>query len=140
MQTIYHPSDLPIPPASLILARVAELRADATHQRDTERARQLGHLHDALKAGIRMTWVLGDLLVSSASTPGVVYTVSCGDCTCPARKPCKHLALAEVLLDMLDTQAGDADLEADCDELDAPLWSVGRVLGQRLTMARRAYL
>lgn len=133
-------SDLPIPPVSAILSRVNEMAADAERQGDTERWRQMGRLINALESGMRMVWVLGDILVSSASTPGVIYTVSCGHCTCPARKPCKHLALAEVLLDLLDTQAGDADLEADCDELEPPLWSVGAVLGQRLATARRAYL
>jgi hypothetical protein len=133
-------SDLPIPRTTDIIARIADLRRDAVQQCDTERTRQLNNLATALTAGIRMAWVLGDLLVSSASTPGVIYTVSCGSCNCPARKPCKHLALAEVLLDLLDAQSGDADLEADCDEAESPLWSVGAVLGQRLAMARSCYI
>lgn len=109
-------SDLTIPPVSAIIVRAGELHADAVRQSDLATARQLKNLIDALVSGMRMTWALGDLLVSSASTPGVVYTVSCGACNCPAYKPCKHLKLAEVLLDMFDTQAGDADLEADADD------------------------
>jgi hypothetical protein len=41
---------------------------------------------------------------------------------------------------MFDTQAGDCDYEADCDELERPPWNIGRALGQRLAQARRVYL
>jgi hypothetical protein len=103
-------SDLPIPPVTQILARASELRADAQRRADDATARQLGHLIDALNGGVRMVWVLGDLLVTSASTPHTVYTVSCGECNCPAYRPCKHLALAEVLLSLLETEADSMDM------------------------------
>jgi hypothetical protein len=103
-------SDLSIPSIAAIIARVDDLADTAWRQDDTDSYRQLVRLRDALSRGIRMTWSLGDLLVSSASTLGVVYTVSCGACNCPAWKPCKHLKLAEVLLLMLDTIAETADM------------------------------
>lgn len=135
-------SDLPIPPVSDILMRAAELRADAIIAGDGDTARGLNNLIAALNGGMRMVWVLGDLLVSSASTPGVVYTVSCGQCNCPAYKPCKHLRLAELLLEMLDTAADDGDLEADIDawEFDAAMadYPEARPVALRIVDARRS--
>jgi hypothetical protein len=148
-------TDLPIPPVSAILARCNDLVGDAERQHDTDTRRGLGRLINALESGMRMCWSLGDLRVSSASTPGVVYTVSCGACNCPARKPCKHLKLAEMLLDMLDTQAGDADFDPPIDipqepqpqppgGPEPPIWpepgGVTWQLGQRLAQARRYLL
>jgi hypothetical protein len=153
-------SDLAIPPVAAILDRVDDLADDAWRHDDNATYRQLVHLRDALKRGMQMAWSLGDLLVTSASSAGVVYTVSCGACNCPAYKPCKHLKLAEVLLDMLDTAAGDADLEADVDQWEfaaamsdydqpnepSPLGDepgdtlpTARALGARLAMTRSAY-
>lgn len=109
-------TDLSVPSIAAILDRASEQRADALRLADLSTARQLELLLLALKGGMQMAWNYGDLLVSSASTPGTVYTVSCGQCNCPARKPCKHLKLAEVLLDMLDTLAESADIEADVDD------------------------
>ena len=109
-------TDLTIPPITAIRDRASEQRADALRIQDKPTADQLDNLIKALKRNIRMAWNYGDLLVSSASTPGTVYTVSCGVCNCPARKPCKHLKLAEVLIDMLDTLAESADIEADVDD------------------------
>jgi hypothetical protein len=125
-------SDLRIPARAAILARCHELRADALRMADTATAQQLKLLIDALDGGIEMVWTMGDLLVSSASAAGRVYMVSCGVCNCPARKPCKHLKLVEVLLDMLDTAAGDADLEADCDEMAAQPWTIGALAQRRM--------
>ena len=106
-------SDMTIPPVVAIQDRVRDLADQAWRQDDNATYRQLVNLADALKRGIKMTWSMGDLVVTSASTPGVVYTVSCGACNCPAHKPCKHLKLAEVLLDMLDTVADSADMACD---------------------------
>lgn len=113
-------TDLTIPPMSAISDRAGELRADALRLADLATARQLELLISALGGGMRMAWSYGDLLVSSASTPGAVYTVSCGACTCPARKPCKHLKLAELLLDMFEAACDTADMEADADPPNEP--------------------
>ena len=128
-------SDLAIPATADIRTRCHELRADSLQQHDSATARQLELLIEALDSGIKMAWVLGDLLVSSASAPGRVYTVSCGRCNCPARKPCKHAKLADVLLEMLDTAAVDSDFEADCDEAAPAPWIVGGFIRQRLQEA-----
>ena len=151
-------TDLSVPPIAAILDRANEQRADALRLSDLTTARQLENLATALRHGMQMAWNYGDLLVSSASTPGTVYTVSCGQCNCPARKPCKHLKLAEVLLDMLDTLAESADIEADIDDWefaaamadfdppgDCPLGGdegdevPARHIGQRIASARTRY-
>jgi len=129
-------SDMPIPPVAVIRARAAELRSDATRQQDTATVAQLTRLIAALDTGVRMCWALGDLLVSSASTPGVVYTVSCGRCNCPAYVPCKHLALFDLLVTMFDDAATDADFEADADEPAAREWRIGNVVAQRMAETR----
>lgn len=136
----YAESDVAIPANAAILARAADLRADAVQQRDTARVRQLDHLRDALRSGVRMAWNLGDLLVSSASTPGAHYVVSCGRCNCPAYKPCKHLALFDILIDMLDTDAGDADFEIEPETPDPQPWRIGAFLARQIDASGRAAL
>lgn len=115
-----------LPTRAAIIARIADLRGDAFHQSDSATVRQLDLLTTALDAGMLFTWNDdGDLCIASASTPGLIYRVSCGVCTCPARKPCKHLALYEILITLADEAATDADLEADCDEAAPQPWIIG---------------
>lgn len=122
-----------IPPMQSIRDRIADERADAVQAHDEASVRQLDHLIDALKRGMQMTWAMGDLLVSSASTPGVVYTVAGGRCNCPAYKPCKHLKLAELLLDIFETDCETADQEADAYRAIAPrIIAARRVCWSRL--------
>jgi hypothetical protein len=110
-------SDQAIPAAADILAVAKEQRADAVRQNDGATVRQLDKVIVGITCGAQLRWVLGDLHVSSVNNPGTTYVLSCGQCSCPAFKPCWHLKLLEILLDMLDTAAGDADMEADADEL-----------------------
>lgn len=133
------------PPRTAIQARILDLRADALHQSDATTVRQLDRLTKALDAGMLFCWNDdGDLCIASASTPGQVYTASRHGCTCEARKPCKHLALRSILLEMFDEAATDADIEADCDEAAPQPWIIGalfrrlldRSMGARLSAAR----
>lgn len=112
MQTTYHPSDLPIPPAAAIIARAVDLRESAVRQNDPACVRQIDRVIVSVACGARMAWDRGTLLVQSLNTPGAVYRVRCGQCTCLARKPCWHNALVELLLDIQSTEAETADMEA----------------------------
>jgi len=153
----HYDSDLMIPAAADILVVAKEQRADAVQQHDAATIRQLDRVIVGVACGARIWWDLGDLHVTSVNNPGAEYIVSCGQCNCPAFKPCWHMKLWDILLDMLDTAAGDADMEADADELasydppgDNPLGDEegdsvpsGRTpaeLGQRLAAMRRVYL
>lgn len=111
-------SEQAIPTGAAILVVVAERLADATRQHDDITVRRLERVAKNIKAGARMRWAMGDLLISSVTTPGATYTLSCGACNCPARKPCWHCELLDILLVMQDTAAGDADYEADLAEME----------------------
>lgn len=113
MHTTYHPSDMPIPPLFVLLPRAAELRGSALRQNDPACVRQIDRLIVSVACGARMAWDRGTLLVQSLNTPGAVYRVRCGQCTCKATKPCWHNALYELLLDMQQTLADTADMDAD---------------------------
>jgi hypothetical protein len=113
MQTLYHPSDLPVPPVIAILGRAAEWRAGFVRQSDAAAIRQIDRLIVSVACGARMAWDRGVLLVESLNTPENVYRVRCGQCTCKATKPCWHNALYELLLDLAQTAADTADMEAD---------------------------
>lgn len=123
MHTTYHASDAPIPAASDIIARAAELRESAVRQNDSACVRQIDRLIVSVACGARMAWDRGVLLVQSLNTPSNIYRVRCGQCTCKATKPCWHNALYELLLDMQQTEADTADMEAS-------------PLGQRIAAAR----
>jgi hypothetical protein len=113
MQTLYHPSDLPIPPMLSILARASEWRKGFVRIGDAAAVRQIDRLIVSVACGARMAWDRGILLVESLNTPGNVYRVRCGQCTCKAVKPCWHNALYELLLDVQATEIETADQEAD---------------------------
>lgn len=117
-------SDMPIPTPAIILVRAVELRADAVQARDDGTVRQLDRVIVSLSCGASAWWLDGNLCVTSVNSPGVIYVISCGVCSCPARKPCWHMQLLDLILDIQDTLAGDADFEADADDaaalLDAP--------------------
>lgn len=107
--TILPSSDLPIPPAADITARAVELRMSAVRQQDAPAVRQAERVIVGVACGARMAWDLGTLLVTSLNTPENVYRVRCGQCTCLARKPCWHVALCELLIELLETEAQTAD-------------------------------
>lgn len=109
-------SDMPIATPAQILARAVELRADAVLAHDATTVRALDRVIVALTCGAQAWWADGDLCVTSINSPGVIYALSCGVCSCEARKPCWHMALLDLILDIQDTAAGDADLEADADD------------------------
>lgn len=119
MQTIYHASDARIPPMVSLLARAAEYRASMVRLKDTSATRQIDRLIVSVACGARMAWDRGVLLVESLNTPGAVYRVRCGQCTCKATKPCWHNALYELLVEMQQTASDTADMEADALYLEA---------------------
>ena len=45
----------------------------------------------ARKPRIALTGQRGTYRVESQTTPGVFYTTTAARCSCPARKPCKHM-------------------------------------------------
>lgn len=133
-------SDLTIPPAADICARAKEEAELARRRGDAVTAARLSRVRMNVLSGARLKWHQGDLLVNSVNTPSAVYTVSAHGCTCPATKPCWHQQLVELLIDMQDDAAGDADLEADADDPLPPPWRIGAFIGRRLALARARYL
>ena len=127
MTTSYHPSDAPIPPRAAILDRASELRESAVRQNDAACVRQIDRLIVSVACGARMAWDRGVLLVMSLNTPGNVYRVRCGQCSCTSRKPCWHAALYETLVDMIDTEAVTADMDAEAR------------MARKITAARASY-
>lgn len=125
-------SDLVIPPAAEILAVVSDSIVDARRHDDMQGVRQLDRIRANIVRGARLTWVLGDLLIQSVNNPGVVYSVNRSGCSCPngtaGRSQCWHVALFDLLLDMLDRDAETADMEAEPTPAE---------LGQRLCAARQ---
>jgi len=49
------------------------------------------------KPRVALTGQRGTYRVESQTTPGVYYTTTAASCTCPARKPCKHMAAVKRL-------------------------------------------
>ena len=86
----------------------------------------------ALGAGF--CWAGADLLVESLSSPGKVYTVSAGACDCKASRPCWHLRLCALLLE-LDPPGEPNPLG---DEEDDPDYTPRALLGARIAIARRS--
>lgn len=129
-------SDRALPPVADILA-VAKERFDTAQQHgDYAGAAQLARLRQNLARGAHLTWQFGDLLVASVNTPGAVYTVNRRGCTCPngqaGRSSCWHVALYDLLLDMHQEAADEADEAADA--------AAARLLGSRLAAARARLL
>jgi hypothetical protein len=105
-----------LPTTATIADRAAELIATATRRNDTDAIAVLARVCENIARGAQLRWDMYDLHVTSANRPGAQYTVSCGVCDCPARKPCWHICAFELALELLDEQAGDADFEADADD------------------------
>jgi len=49
------------------------------------------------KPRVALTGQRGTYRVESQTIPGVYYTTTAASCTCPARKPCKHMAAVKRL-------------------------------------------
>lgn len=117
-------SDLSIPSTADILALVKDRYDLAVQHDDYAGARQLDRVRVNLDRGARLAWSYGDLLVQSVNTPGQVYSVSGRGCTCPngqkgRQSSCWHVALHDLLLEMLDTRADTRDMEAERAALEA---------------------
>lgn len=125
-----------IPTTTTIRARAADLIDTATRHGDTSAIAILDRVERNLAAGARLEWDLYDMTVYSANTLGAVYTVSCGFCTCPARKPCWHIAAYEIAIELLDDASDDADFESDADDLAIEWLVTGVEIGRRLCAAR----
>lgn len=107
-------SDLPIPRLSDILDRACDALASAYRLQDDQTAGQLERLI-ANAPGARLSWQLGALCIVSPS--GGSYRVTRGGCDCPngqrsRSRACWHIALFELLQDMLETDAETADMAA----------------------------
>lgn len=129
----YGVSDLLIPAAADILA-VAKERSDLAQQHgDWAGAAQLNRLRVNVGKGAGLSWHLGDLLIQSVNHPGQVYSVSRRGCTCPngqkGKSSCWHVALFDLLIDMQEERAAEADDAATAQQL-----------GRRLAEARACYL
>jgi hypothetical protein len=107
---------LNLPTTASILARAIELIDLAERHNDPQAHAVLGRVKTNIEHGARLRWDMYELHVTSANTPGAVYTVDCGVCDCPAYKPCWHIAAYEITIELLDDQAGDSDFEADADD------------------------
>jgi hypothetical protein len=123
-------SDLFIPRTADILDRVLDCRESAARLADDATARQLDRLIAKLP-GARLTWQLGTLYIVSPS--GGRYQVTRAGCSCPNgqkcdKRQCWHVALHELLLDMLDTEAESADIEAEAPRAVWPRVAAARSL------------
>ena len=142
-------TDLTIPPAAEIMDLAAERAHIAHHHDDIAGATQLDRVRMNIHNGARLTWHYGDLLIQSVNHPGQVYSVSRRGCTCPngaaGRSTCWHVALYDLLLDLLDERATDADYAADrAAALPEQIGQVvataaARSLGRRLALARACH-
>ena len=116
------PTDLTIPPVADILALVKERYDAARLHDDYPGAGQLDRVRRSLDRGAALSWSYGDLLIQSVNNPGSVYSVNRAGCTCPngraGRSSCWHVCLFDLLLDMRQTAADSADIEAKQGEDD----------------------
>lgn len=108
-------SDLRIPRLTDIIARALDIRESAQRIGDTAATAQLDRLIERLP-GARLCWQLGTLVIESTS--GNTYQVTRGGCSCLngqrcGKRACWHVALFELLLDMLDTEAETLDQDAE---------------------------
>jgi hypothetical protein len=126
---------LSIPPAESILQRAADLRYDARQQRDASAIKASAAIIASVVCDYdTLAWDGQYLTVASESHPGATHQVSAFGCSCPAKKPCWHMRLRELLIGLFETEAESADIQADADELPA-----ARPIGQRIAAARRNY-
>lgn len=132
-------SDLAIPPAEQIAALAKERSDTAQRHGDWAGAAQLARVRVNVMRGAPLLWHLGDLLVSSLNTPGAVYVVSRRGCSCPngrkGKAQCWHVALFDLLLDLQQTAADTADMQADAAAVRE---HTAAELGRRLALARCA--
>jgi hypothetical protein len=136
-----------IPARQSIIDRANDERADAVHAHDESTVRQLDTLIGNLHKGAKLRWAAdGALMTTSCNTKGNIYRTTQHTCDCPAFKPCWHMRMFDLLLDMLQTEAETADQACDPPGEDSPLGpNEGdtlpkyRPLGPRLAAARSAY-
>jgi hypothetical protein len=103
-----------IPARQLIIDRASDVRSDAVARKDLATVKGIDTLIKNLYNGMKLRWDAdGALIVRSCNTPGAVYAVTAQRCSCPAHKPCVHMRLHELLLDMQATAAESADMEED---------------------------
>ena len=114
-------SDMVIPSAAEI-ADAAKEQADLARQHgDHPGAGQLDRVRLNVLKGARMAWHLGDLLIASLNTPGAVYAVNRRGCSCAngraGKSSCWHVAAFDLLLQMQQTRADTADMQAERAQL-----------------------
>lgn len=124
-------SDLALPPVEDVLALVKERFDTAERHGDYVGAGQLNRVRMSLLRGAHIAWHLGDLLVASVNTPGLVYSTNKRGCSCAngraGKSSCWHVALYDLLIDMQEERAATADMAAD---------RAAAELGRRLCAAR----
>jgi hypothetical protein len=129
-------SDLSLPPVEDVLALVKERAATAEQHGDFPGAGQLNRVRLSLLRGAHIAWHMGDLLIASVNTPGLVYATNKRGCTCAngraGKSSCWHVCLYDLLIDMAEEAAFTADIEADR--------AAATALGRRLCEARRRFL
>ncbi len=108
-------TDMRIPRLTDIIARALDIRESAARLGDTAATRQIDRLIERLP-GARLCWVLGVLHIDSPS--GGRYQVTRAGCSClnstkGHARACWHVALFELLLDMLETEAQSRDIAAE---------------------------
>jgi hypothetical protein len=127
---------LTIPAQADILARASDLRRDSQLQRDSSAVKAFNAIIASVVCDYDvLSWDGPYLTVASESHPGATHQVSGFGCSCEARKPCWHQRLRDLLLDMLQTEAESADMDAEMED-EPPSY---RPLGMRLAAARSAY-
>lgn len=123
----YGVTDMLIPPTDEILLAAQERSELSQRHEDWAGAAQLNRLRVNVGRGAHLSWQLGDLLIQSLNTPGAVYSVNRRGCTCPngraGKAQCWHVALFDLLMDMLDERADEADDAAAAAELGRRLAS-----------------
>ena len=107
-------SDLHIPARAAIVDRACDLLGSAYRLQDDRTAGQLEKVIKFVHT-TSLCWHLGALRILSPS--GGMYSVTRAGCNCPngthGQRQCWHVALFEILLDMLDTEADTMDMQAD---------------------------
>ncbi len=102
-----------VPSTTRIVNRALDLRGDAQQQHDSATVNGIDTLVKNLYRGAKAKWATdGALLVTSVNTLGAVYVVTERACDCQAYRPCWHLRLRALLLDMFETEVETADMHA----------------------------
>ncbi len=108
-------SDMTIPRLTDILDRALDARQIAARQADAATVRQIDRLIAKLPEA-RLCWQLGTLHLTSPS--GATYHITRAGCDCDNGRRCHaracwHVLCFELLLDIFDTLAESADMDAD---------------------------